>query len=159
MKINTASNILKILLIVFAICVIFFGSYVLPRMAENMAVYEPEVSYAKLPILIACELLLLLLLMGVGTIMYLLVLFDRDFTFTSRFTRGLEMVVGMCILASIGIIILFKYMTSFGGPGPLISLTMVGTTFLIWIVATVTMLVRAIVKQSIVYKNDYDLTV
>lgn len=159
MKVNTASNILKILLIVFAICVIFFGSYVLPRMAENMADYEPEVEYAKLPILIACELLLLLLLTGVGTIMYLLVLFDRDFTFTSRFTRGLEMVVGMCILASIGIIILFKYMTSFGGPGPLIALIMAGTTFLIWIVATVTMLVRAIVKKSMVYKNDYDLTV
>ncbi len=159
MKVNTASNILKVLLIVFAICVIFFGSYVLPRMAENMAEYEPEVEYAKLPILIACELLLLLLLTGVGTIMYLLVLFDRDFTFTSRFTRGLEIVVIMCILASIGIIILFKYMTTFGGPGPLIALIMVGTIFLIWIVATVTMLVRAIVKKSIVYKNDYDLTV
>lgn len=128
-------------------------------MAEQMLYGEPELEYAKLPILIACELLLVLLLIGVGNIMYLLVLFDRDFTFTLKFTRGLEVLVGMCILASIGIIILFQYMTSFGGPGPLISLIMVGTTFLIWIVATVIMLIRAIVKKSIIYKNDYDLTV
>lgn len=159
MKINTASNILKILLIVFAIGVIFFGSYVLPLMAEEMAYSEPEVEYAKLPILIACELLLVLLLIGIGNIMYLLVLFDQDLTFTLRFTRGLEVLVGMCILASIGIMILFQYMASFGGPGPLIALIMVGTIFLIWIVATVIMLIRAIVKKSIIYKNDYDLTV
>ena len=159
LKINTASNILKILLIIFAIGVIFLGSYVLPRMAEEMSVYEPEVEYAKLPILIACESLLVLLLIGEGTIMYLLILFDRDNTFSLKFTKGLEVLVGMCIIASLGIIILFKYMSYFGGPGPLIALIMSGTTFLIWIIATVIMLIRAIVKKSIVYKNDYDLTV
>lgn len=159
MKINQASNILKILLILFAIGVIFLGSYVLPLMAEEMSYIEPELQYAKLPILIVCELLLVLLLIGVGTIMYLLVLFDRDLTFTSRFTKGLERLVVMCVVASIGVIGLFQYMTSFGGPGPLIALIMVAVTFLIWIVATVIMLIRAIVKKSIIYKNDYDLTV
>ena len=159
MKINTASNILKILLILFSIGVIFFGTYILRILAQEMAIAEPEVAYAKLPILISSELLLLLLLTGVGVIMYLLVLFDRDYTFTLKFTKGLELLVGMCIVASIGGIALLWYMTTFGGPGPLLGLIMVGAIFIIWIVATVIMLVRAIVKKSITYKNDYDLTV
>lgn len=159
MKINQASNVLKILLILFAIGVIFFGSYVLPLMAEEVIYNEPELEYAKLPILIACELLIVLLLIGIGTIMHLLVLFDRNLTFTSRFIKGLERLAVMCVVASSGIIILFKYMASFGGPGPLIGLIMVGVTFIIWIVATVITLIRAIVKKSIIYKDDYDLTV
>lgn len=159
LKISTASNILKILLILFAIGVLFFGSYVLPIMAEEMAISEPEVEYAKLPILIACELLIALLLIGLGNIMYLLLLFDRDATFTLKFTRGLEILVGMCIVASLGTIMLLSYIKTFGGPGPLLGLIMVGVIFIIWIVASVIMLIRAIVKKSIIYKNDYDLTV
>lgn len=159
LKVNTASNILKILLIVFAIGAIFFGTYILPIIAEQMAVSEPEVGYAKMPILITCQLLIVLLLIGIGIIMYLLVLFDRDCTFTLKFTKGLEVLVIMCIIASIGIMVLLSYTTTFGGPGPLLGLIMVGAIFIIWIVATVIMLIRAIVKKSIIYKNDYDLTV
>lgn len=156
---NIASNILKILLVMFAIGVIFFGVYVLPTMAEEMGGLYPELEYAKLPILITCELLLALLLIGIGFIMYLLIVFDRGLTFSSRFIRGVEILVGMCIIASIGIIILFQYMRTFGGPGPLLSLIMIGVTFIIWIVASVIMLIRAIVKKAITYKDDYDLTV
>lgn len=119
----------------------------------------PELEYAELPILVTCELLLVLLLIGVGIIMYLLMIFDRENTFSLRFVRGLEILVGMCIIASIGIIILFQYMTTFGGPGPFLSLTMIAITFIIWIVAAVITLIRAIVKKAIVYKDDYDLTV
>ncbi|WP_338062499.1 DUF2975 domain-containing protein [Sporosarcina limicola] len=156
---NIASNILKILLIVFSIGVIFFGAYVLPIMAEQMRALYPELDYAKLPILVTCELLLALLLIGIGIIMYLLILFDRGLTFGSRFIRGVEILVGMCIVASIGIIILFQYLRSFGGPGPLLALEMIGITIIIWIVAAVIMLIRAIVKKAIVYKDDYDMTV
>ena len=155
-----ASNVLKVLLIMFAIGVIFLGTYVLPIMAEEMVLYVyPELEYAKLPILVTCELLLVLLLIGIGIIMYLLIVFDLGNTFSLRFTRGLEILFGMCIVASIGIIILFKYLTTFGGPGPLLSLIMIGITFVIWIVAAVIILIRAIVKKAIVYKDDYDLTV
>ncbi|MEC5425337.1 DUF2975 domain-containing protein [Virgibacillus sp. C22-A2] len=156
---NIASNILKILLVMFAIGVIFIGVYVLPTMAEEMRALYPELEYAKLPILITCELLLALLLIGIGFIMYLLIVFDRGLTFSSRFIRGVEILVGMCIIASIGIIILFQYMRTFGGPGPLLSLIMIGVTFIIWIVAAVIMLIRAIVNKAIIYKDDYDLTV
>lgn len=154
-----ASNILKVLLIIFAIGVIFFGTYVLPVMAEDMSNAYPELEYAKLPILITCELLLVLLLIGIGVIMYLLIIFDKGFVFSLKFTRGLEILVGMCMVASIGIIILFQYISSLGGPDPLSALIMIGMTFVIWIVATVIMLIRAIVKRAITYKNDYDLTV
>ena len=159
MKVNIASNILKILLIVFAIGVIFIGVYVLPIMAVEMKALYPELDYAKLPILVTCELLLGLLLIGIGIIMYLLTMFDRGLTFGSRFIRGVEILVGMCIVASIGIIIIFQYLRTFGGPGPLLALIMIGITFIIWIVAAVIMLIRAIVKKSIVYKDDYDMTV
>ena len=154
-----ASLILKILLIVFAIGVIFFAVYVLPIMAEQNSALYPELNYAKLPILITCELLLALLLIGIGIIMCLLIIFDRGLTFGSRFIRGVEILVGMCIVASIGIIIIFQYMRTFGGPGPLLALIMIGITFIIWIVAAVIMLIRAIVKKAIVYKDDYDMTV
>jgi len=153
------SNILKILLIVFAIGVIFIGVYVLPIMAEEMRALYPELDYAKLPILVTCELLLALLLIGIGIIMYLLIMFDRGLTFGSRFIRGVEILVGMCIVASIGIIIIFEYLRTFGGPGPLLALIMIGITFIIWIVAAEIMLIRAIVKKAIDYKDDYDMTV
>ena len=159
MKVNIASNILKILLIVFAIGVIFIGVYVLPIMAEEMRALYPELDYAKLPILVTCELLLALLLIGIGIIMYLLIMFDRGLIFGSRFIRGVEILVGMCIVASTGIIIIFLYLRTFGGPGPLLAIIMIGITFIIWIVAAVIMLIRAIVKKAIVYKDDYDMTV
>lgn len=79
--------------------------------------------------------------------MYLLIMFDRGLIFNSRFIRGVEILVGMCIVASIGMIILFQYMRSFGGPGPLLSLIMIGITFIIWIVAAGIMLTRARVLQ------------
>lgn len=159
MKVNIASNILKILLVLFAIGVVFFGSYILPIMAEEMVDIYPELEYAKLPILIVCELLLVMLLIGLGIIMYLLVVFDHGNTFTLKFTKGLEILIGMCIIASIGVILLLYYFGTFGGPGPLLSLIMIAVIFLIWIVAAVMMLIRSIVKKAIVYKDDYDLTV
>ncbi len=159
MKINVASNILKLLIITFSIGVILFGVFILPLLANDMLYIYPELEYAKQPILIMCELLLGLLLAGIGIIMYLLLLFDRGNTFSLKFTYGLEILVALCILASIGTIFLFYYMSTFGGPGPLLSLTMIGAIFVIWIVASVIMLVRSIVKKAIVYKDDYDLTV
>jgi|LSQX01.1.fsa_nt_gb hypothetical protein len=159
MKVNVASNILKVLLILFAIGAIFFGAYVLPIMAEQMLVANPELDYAKMPILIICELLLVMLLIGIVIILYLLRTFDQGNTFSQRFTRGMEILFGMCIIASIGLILLLGYMRSFGGPGPLLGIVMTGVIFLIWIVAAVTMLVRSIVKKAMVYKDDYDLTV
>lgn len=159
MKINMASNILKVLLIIFAIGIIFFGTYVLPLIADLQVDYFPELEYAKEPILLGSQALLLLLLIGIGIIMYLLIIFDFGSVFTLKFIRGLEILVGMCIVASLGIIVLFRYMTYFGGPGPALSLAMVGTIIFIWILGSVIMLIRAIVKNAITYKTDYDLTV
>lgn len=159
MKVNIASNILKVLLVLFAFGAIFIGIYVLPIMAEQSVLIYPELEYAKIPILIACELLLVMLLIGIGIIMYLLVVFDRGNTFSMKFTKGLEILIGMCSIASIGVISLLYYFRTFGGPGPLLSLIMIGVIFLIWIVAAVIMLIRSIVKKAIVYKDDYDLTV
>ena len=149
MKVSITSTILKILLILFAIGVIFIGVYVMPIMATEMSALYPELDYAKLPILVACELLLALLLIGIGIIMYLLIMFDRGLIFCSRFIRGVEILIGMCIVASIGRIVLFLYMTSFGGPGPFLSLIMIGITLIIWIVAAVIILTRARVKKAI----------
>ncbi len=159
MKVNMASNILKILLILFAIGVIFFGAYVLPIMAEQSVLIYPELEYAKIPILAASELLLIMLLIGIGIIMNLLIVFDKGNTFSLKFTKGLEILIGMCLIASLGVIFLFSYFRTFGGPGPLLSLVMIGVIFLIWIVTAVIMLIRSIVKKAIVYKDDYDLTV
>lgn len=159
MKVNVASNVLKVLLIIFTIGVILAGVYVLPTLANEMVYMYPELEYVKLPILIACELLLGLLVIGIGIIMYLLILFDRGNTFSLRFTRGLEILSGMCVIATIGIMFLLGYMNTFGGPGPLPAMGMVGSIFVIWIIAAVIMLIRSIVKRAIVYKDDYDLTV
>jgi hypothetical protein len=148
MKVNVVSNILKILLILFAIGAIFFGAYVLPIIAEEMAYIYPELEHAKMSILIACELLLVILLIGIGIIMYLLVVFDRQNTFSLKVTKGLEILIGMCIIASIGVILLFYYLGTYGGPGPLLSLVMMGVIFLIWIAAAVMMLIRSIVKKA-----------
>ena len=159
MKVNIASNVLKVLLILFSLGVIFAGVYILPTLANEMVYIYPELEYAKLPILIACELLLGLLMFGIGIIMYLLILFDRGNTFSLRFTRGLEILTGMCIIATIGIMILLGYMNTIGGPGPLPAMIMVGSIIVIWIIAAVIMLIKSIVKKAIVYKDDYDLTV
>lgn len=151
LKGNITSNILKILIVVFAIGVLFFGGYVLPSIAEDMLALNPELDYAKLPILVTCELLLVLLLIGLGIIMYLLIIFDRGLVFSSPFISWVEVLVGMCIVASVGIIILFQYTRTFGGPGPLLALIMIGLTVTIWIIAAVIMLIRVIVKKAVVY--------
>ena len=147
MKVNIASNILKVLLILFAIGAIFFGISVLPIMAKQNVIYYPELEYVKIPIFIACELLLVILLIGIGIIMYLLVVFDRGNTFSLKIAKGLEILIAMCIIASIGVILLLYYFRTFGGPGPLLSLIMIGVIFLIWIVAAVMILIRSIVKK------------
>ncbi|CUH91648.1 putative membrane protein [Herbinix luporum] len=66
-------------------------------MANDMVYLYPELEYAKLPILIACEVLLGLLVIGIGIIMYLLILFDLENTFSLRFTRALE-ILTECVL-------------------------------------------------------------
>lgn len=159
MKNNIFSNILKVLLILFSIVAILFGIYVLPTIASEQLELYPELSYARLPVLLISESLLVLLLVGIGVIVYLLIVFDRGLTFSSKFTKGLEILVGMCILASIGIMILFYYINSIGRLGLLLGFTMAATTIFTWILASVIMLIRAIVKNAITYKTDYDLTV
>ena len=159
MKVNIASNILKVLLILFALGAILFGIFILPVMAERMADTNPEVIYAKIPILIVCEILLVLLLIGIGIIIHLLLVFDRGNTFSQTFIRGLETLTRMCLIVSIVLIFLFKYIKSLGGPDPFIGLIMVGMIFVILIVASVIMLIRSIVKKAMIYKDDYDLTV
>lgn len=156
---KVTSNALKILLILFSVGVIFFGVYVLPILAEEIRVIYPELTYAKLPILVICELLLALLLAGIGIIMYLLILFDRNLLFSQGFIRGLEVLAGMCILASVGVIGLFLYMDSIGGPGPLLSLIMIGVSTIVLILAAVIILLRVTVKKAIVSKCNLDLTI
>lgn len=159
MKRQMASNVLKILLILFGFGVIFFGTYVLPRMANEMSVFYPELEYAKMTVLGISELLLGLLILGIVIIMSLLKKFDQNNTFTFKFTKGLEILVGLCVLASVGLIGLFLFLYWIGGPGPLLSLIMIGLIFIIWIVSAVIMLIRSIVIESMTYKDDYDLTV
>ncbi len=159
MKVNIASNILKILLVLFALGAIVFGIFILPIMAEQMTDINSEVAYAKVPILIVCETLLVLLLVGIGIILRLLLVFDRGKTFSQTFIRGLEILTGMCLIVSIVLIVLFKYIETLGGPDPFTGLIMVALIFVILIVASVIMLIRSIVKKAMVYKDDYDLTV
>ena len=66
-------------------------------MANDMVYLYPELEYAKLPIRIACEVLLGLLVIGIGIIMYLLILFDLENTFSLTFTRALE-ILTECVL-------------------------------------------------------------
>lgn len=159
MKMNIASNILKILLILFALGAVVFGIFILPIMAEQMAEINLEVAYAKVPILIVCEALLVVLIIGIGIILRLLLVFDRGNTFSQTFIRGLEILTGMCLIVSIVLVILFKYIETLGGPDPFTGMIMVALIFLILIVASVIMLIRSIVKKAMIYKDDYDLTV
>ena len=156
MKANIVSLVSKILLIIFVIGVILSGIYILPVLSNDMLDIYPELEYARLPVLIACELLLGLLLIGIGIIMYLIIVFDRGNTFSIRFTKGLMILAGLCIIASVGIMLLLNYMNTVGGPGPLPAIIMVATIIVIWIVAGVIMLIRSMVKKAIIYKDYYD---
>lgn len=159
MKISTASNSLKFLLFVFTFGLIFLGIYVLPNMSEEMLNVYPKLTYAKKPILIMCELLLLLLILGVGNIMHLIILFDRDLTFNIKFTTVLKRLVILCIVAAIGIAILFSYVTTLVGPGLLPYIVMIGLVFVVLIMAMVILLLHAIISKSITYKIDSELSV
>ena len=159
MKISTASNSLKFLLFAFTLGLIFLGVYVLPTMSEEMLNVYPKLTYAKTPILIMCELLLLLFILGVGKIMHLIILFDRDLTFSVKFTTVLKRLVIMCIVAAIGIAILFSYVATLVGPGPSPYIVMIGLIFVVLIMAMVILLVHAIISKSITYKIDSELSV
>lgn len=159
MKTKIESIILKILLLVFGLGTMFVGVYVLPLIAEEMISMYPTFENSKLTTLYIGQSLLVLLLIGIVTIIYLLRLFDKGQTFNTKFLKGLEALVIMCLIAFIGILSLYIYISSFGGPDPLTALTMISVAIFTLILATVIMLIRAIVKNAITYKTDYDLTV
>ncbi len=159
MKENAASHVLKILLLLFAVGAIFAGAYVVAALADQSVYYYPELSYARTPLLILCESLILLLLIGIVVILFLLRAFDRGNTFSRCFIQGLDLVFILRLVASLGVAGALWFLGSLGGPGPLLWLLMAGLTLLIWIVAAVIMLIRTIVRKAMVYKDDYDLTV
>lgn len=159
MTVKNASRSLKVLLLLFGLGLVFLGASVLPKLADEMLVLYPHLQAAKLPILWMSELLLLLLLFGLGNIMYLILLFDKDLTFSSKFTKALELLIFLCMVAVVGILVLFQYISRLEGPGSLPSIIMIGVLFIILILVMVIVLIRAIVNETIVYKSDYDLTV
>ena len=159
MKTKVESIILKTLLFIFALASLFVGIFVLPKISNEMILSYPEFVNAKNTSLIISQSLLVLLLTGIAIIIYLLRLFDKGITFSVNFLRGLEVLAFLCILAFIGVLSLYIYTSSFGGLDLLATLMMIGISIFILILATVIMLIRAIVKNAITYKTDYDLTV
>lgn len=159
MKTKIESVILRILLLVFGLGTVFVGFYVLPSIAEEMIFTYPALENARRTTLYISQSLLVLLLIGIVVIIYLLRLFDNGLTFSIKFLRGLEVLIIMCLTAFIGMLSLYIYISSFGGPDPLTALTMVSVAIFTLILAAVIMLIRSIVKNAITYKTEYDLTV
>lgn len=143
---KTYSNLLKILIAIFAFITIVTMFRAIPSIRDEGIRMYPEIA-------------LLLFLIGLAIIVHLLLLYDDNKTYTLSFLKGLKTLVGLCILAVVIIITTFVYLRRLGSPGPGIAIMLIVITLGILVVGTVILLIKSIVEEAMKFKEDSDFTI
>lgn len=152
------SHVLKILILIFMVASLFLGYYILPMIAEEGASNFPEMLHLKTPLLVGSQLMVFMFIVGLGLIIYLLILFDQNRVFSPNFTKTLNLLAILCFLASIGVLIILLVLGAFGGPGPGL-LFLLPLLLTIIIVGNAFMFFAKVINEAILYKQENDLTV
>lgn len=153
------SNSLKVLILIIMICSLFGIFYILPRIGKELAREWEEIAYAYSTMLILSESLVAIFIIGLANIIFMLRLFDKNEAYSKIFIKGLNFLAFLCVVASLIIIVMFGYLKTIGGPGPLLGVILMTTILLILVLANVLLLIKAIIKDTIKYKEDSELTI
>lgn len=151
------TKFLLFLLIIFTLVPMIIA---LPTLAHEAAfeIY-PEINYLHYPILILSELALLMFMIGCGIIIKLLFLFDKKETFTNNFTRFISYLIILCGLASVTLVIIYSLLANVGGPGPALSIVIIGALLCIIVLMSALYLIRHIIKEAIEMREERELTI
>lgn len=158
MRRKRISNILSVLLVVFLFGVIIMKNKLIPDLALEMVTDDPSLLPYKATMLMYTKVLLTFLGTGVLMILALIHLFKKDQTYTKKFIYLLDALNLMTLIANFILIAFLRYMGTFGAPGP-IGVFIILLIIFIFIVALVIVLVRTVVKEAIVYKEENELVV
>lgn len=150
------SHSIKLLLALMLLCCIPIMFFYLPSISQ-VPDYD-EMAHLATPMLIASEFVMLCFIVGLGAIMYLLILFDHDSVFTPKFTKTLNLLALLCLIVGIILSIILLILIKYGGPGPggiFILMTIVA----IFIAGNAFNLFAKVISQATRYKEENELTV
>lgn len=159
MKRKLVSHSLKALMVCMAIFSLFTSFYVLPRLASDLVEELPSISYAKDVLLPLSQALLLLFILGLALILVLLFLFDKGKVYSHAFMKILSILAILCLVGALGLLAIFIYTISFGGPGPLLTVLFCGALLLIFVIMMTILLIRFVIEDALTYKDELDLVV
>lgn len=159
MKSRIQSHILKVLLGLLIIVSLFFMFFILPMAAQEFANDWKEIAHLQLPILIITQIMMALFIIGLVIIIYLLIKFDKKEVFTIQFTKGLQLIGILCILAVAGLISVGLLLSNEGGPGPGLAMMIIGLSLVLIILGNALSLFAQVINQAITYKQENELTV
>lgn len=159
MKRKFLSHGLKVIMFLFIILAILSATLILPTAVREITTDFPEYLVQMQHILIICQALLGLFILGLIIIIYLLIQFDFNKVYSNNFLKWLKVIVAMCLTACLGLVYLIHYFYSMGGAGFFILFAIIVTILLILTVMGVTLLFSSIISDTIKYKEDVDLTI
>lgn len=147
------------LLVILALFSLFFGIYILPQIANEMAMEFPEMINVKIPMLILVELLILLFVSGILIVIYLLKMYIKDNIYNMTFTNLLGILVIMCFLAAISLVAILVWLSSYGGPGPGLAIMLIAAILVLLIISIVIYLIRVVILEASELKAEIELVV
>lgn len=159
MSTKLISHTVKALLGVLIVFVLLVMFYVLPLSAWQLSIHWSEIAFITIPVLLLAESMMAIFLAGLIIIIYLLWLFDKKQTFTTKFTQKIKILVALSVIVIVELIAIFLILASVGGPGPGESVLIVGAVLCIAILAAVLHLIAHIINEAILIREDNELTI
>lgn len=153
------SHGLKLILICVGLLALYTGFSVLPDVLPLIMTTQPSFSAIAAPFGRVLQFLVLAFLLGLGAIIFLLHLFDINKAYSQSFVKGLNFLVGLCILASVLLVCIRLAFLIQGIEMGLLNLLLLISLFLILSVMAVILLIKCIVQDTMAYKEDVDLTI
>lgn len=152
------SNILIVLISLFsiltALTAIFLPKIVGVFLRENPDI-DQMVSQVNLVHYITQSLLLLLFIGSIAVLLSIL-LYKKNEVYTKKFILVVNFIITLCILASIGVVLLSCYVNSIDLLSPLMFILALAILLMIITVTLVIIIVRLIILDTITYKINLD---
>lgn len=150
---------LKIIIVFIMFVTLYMMFRLMPLLAEISVMSDPEVIPIIQVILPLAQAGLVLFASGLIIIIYMLRLFDRNEAYSVKFIHAINTLTVLCAPA-VGILVFtYIFLAKYGGPGPGLGALLFIATIGIIVLANVLLLIKAIIKDTIKYKEDSDLTI
>lgn len=150
--------VLRIALVVLMGMTVAFGIFILPVMAIQCREEFPRFASLYRPILILTEILLIMFLLGLGTIVRMSVYYARGENFGVKFEQGLHRLGFLSYSASamLLMIMLILYTEKVASP---VFIALLGMTIVCGVLGMVFFLLKQMFRKGRLYKEDSEATI